>query len=366
MAGDYSQTQMLNVFELLGRDTMSEEFSEFQNEEKGNLETLRLLSDNSPLCYPNQAMRSAFNKKTSPSQTVYVDVSQTVAAGTGTQSVRIGSGGASREEVAIVGQTPIQEGFSISRVNESMSRFNVYSPEERVRLSMAFNLGHAMQNVMVRAEKQAQAWLDTIKWTGGGIGNIFAVAGDYKSIPAAQDDEVFWKITTEARQNKFSKSGINVLGSDYLPYMLGTTKGYGEANQKNLQASLDQITPYVASELSVPTPATDQALIYAIAKGGVGMISHAHKYTENEFSNGQDTWMTSAISDMPMFEGINADLVELQVKGYNGWVDNFATYANDASRIDIVQAISLVATFHFFSAYSPTARTPVVGYIKLK
>lgn len=368
-AGDYSLTLMLDVFERLGRNELGEEFSQFQHKQKGNLETVRCISDNSALCYPDAALRAAFNEKVSPDQDVYIDVNQIVDPGVGTQSVRIGDGGNDTIAVQIVAQTPIQEGFQVSRVNESLRRFNNYSVDVRSELAMTYLTAQAMENIMVRLEKQAQAWLDLNKWAGGGDGSIFAALGDYKSIPAADDETVFQKINTEARENKIKNNnapGFSVIGSDYTEFMFETTKSYGANNQSSVARSLENIKMYIASELEAPVPATQQAVLYTIAPGGVGMIGHAHKFADEEFSNGQDMWMTVAIPPLPMFDGIKTDLLQVQAKGFKGWADNFATYANDPSRIDIVEAMSFTLTPYFFRSYSPTARRPIVGYVKLK
>lgn len=109
-AGNYTATPIIDVFEELGRSENGEMLSEFQHQAKGNLETLRLISDSSNKCFPNSVLREKFNQKLNPAQKVLIDVNQTVPVGTGTQSTRIGSGGNTRVAVEIVAQTSIEEG----------------------------------------------------------------------------------------------------------------------------------------------------------------------------------------------------------------------------------------------------------------
>lgn len=370
---DYTAVPLLEVVETVSNERNANLFEDFQHEVKGNLGTLQAFSTETNACYPIEGLDRAFAKKTDIDQPVFIDLNETVSPGTGSQSIRIGTGGPNRVDVQLVAQTRIEEGFQISRVNEASARFASVSMRDRMRYTTAYALVHALKNILVRAEQQAQSYLSTNKWAGGGLGQVFAAAGDYKDIPAGDDRNVFWDIKDEALDNKLIanvQSPLVVVGSNHMMKMLGITESYQAQNEVNLGKSLLNIEPYIASEMSPPTPATERALLYTIRKGGIGMYSWAHKFADSYYEAGNDYWDTMKMPNVAgdMFEGLNLDLINLQIKGYKGWQDSFATYARDTSRIDIVEAVSIVAEFYFFHSYSPSgqARRPIVAYKKLK
>jgi hypothetical protein len=316
----------------------------------------------------------AFKQKRHQGQNVIVDLALPVVKGVATTYQRIGSGGQTTVAVTISPSTQIRESFDISRVNEKIRRYNYQGLDFQTQIEKvtAELMAETIANVMVRVNDQALTFVDANKATGGGLGTepTWSTSGDFRLIPAGDDRQLFMKLSQETLNNRQTTNNepYYILGSNRVDYLMKITDSFGLQNTQNVKSSLEQIKPYIANTLAVAN-AADEALFYSIAEGGVGFICEPDKITgEGEtLDYSPDTWEVVNLPAMPMFEGINTDLVRMHVKGYKGFVDNIATYAsNDVARIDVVEAFSVVTKPYFFKAYVGAGNNyqPIVGYRK--
>lgn len=366
--GDYTAVEVLDVFDELGNEE-SGFYREFMQQERGNFEAVRLFSDSTPGLIPLDRLEMLMQEKVHPNQQIFVDVNEPTTPGTSTQYRRKGVGGNDRRAVEIADSALIEEGFEISAVNEAFSRFSTYSDKDRIMYSIAYLIGQKSIDMMVRLNNAIKAFADTNKWTAGGVGTVFTAAGDFKEIPAGAGSDTFLQVEQEAFQNKFNMYGsqrFNILGDAGTRYFARRAEEFGANNTRNQEKQLNSMDFYFDSELTVPTPATDYGIFYALPKNAVGVYSAPHRFYDGErVETGEDFWEMIKLPQLPMFEGINTDLLNVSLKGFKGFTDNFATYSIEEARIDIVTTLSMVMKPYIFFAPSPTgsARRPFVGYI---
>ena len=363
----------LPIFSELGDRELTDILNQFQFWQQPNLEALRLISNNSNMCYPNDVLREQFDKKMNNGQDVGIDVVVRQDPTGGTAPVRIGNinNGLGRNSVGLVQSPTIEENFVLSTIQEALSRFSNYSIEDRLRFSMMVNIAQMVYNCMLRAEVEALQFIDTNKWVGGGVGTIYSAVGDAKEIPAGVDPYQWVNIKTEAKENRIDRMGsrVQVLGNVFTQNDVTRAASYAEPNQFNTQQSLNGFDFYYSDSLQVDDPLTEQGVFYTIARGGVGMIAWAFKYGMfgETVERAEDTWVATAPPPMPSLDGLNLDLFELQIKGYDGYQDTSATFpADDNAIIDRIKSVSAVLRMHFFRAFEDGVPTPIIKYIKKK
>lgn len=367
----YTGTPVDEIVLELGRGNLGQ-FRDFQDQTKGNFEALQLLSDNTPRLVNKALLREMIQKKiTESGQPMYIDVDNNVDPGTGAAYVRKGDGGHTTARVQMIGQTLIEEGFRISAVNQASMRYNNYSMESRMQHTKAHLLAQLFTNIFVRANAQAQAWLDANADPSGGVGSVFTASGKYKQIPAAPDEFFFHSLYTEALQNQFVGRGqvFNVYASPYAYLMWKQTQAFGDSNFTNVKESLDKFSWYLSDNLQPPSPSTQHAVLYVVSGGGVGYFCVVERINDNPVETGEDRWSLITPPKMEGMKNLDLDLITMHMKEFKGYEDTSATYTGSPiSSIDMIDAVSVAARFYFFKAHTPSpgTRTPINAYVKLK
>lgn len=365
---DFTTNQALrDVLQDMSVDRMDSVLQKFTLREN-DIPTLRGFYAQRELFAPAEDISAIENVRNS-GQSVTIHLYGRKAPGVGTQRTRGNTDGQTVFNLTPSFFSPIVEGFKVSIVNNSLRQFMNEGADKATATRMAvqnevvFGLSQAIKNILVRANAQFVAFLESDKWaldTAADAGDRFKTyVADAKRVALGDRNSFYQNVQVEAMQNNFMLAGAR-------PQIYGSTSSIshtndylksGPSNNENLEQFLGWWEPYYDNNISNGSGVDNTQ--YLVAPGGVCGYSRAHDYAGSDPESvngvsayGEDSWSLLNVGGGETLFFPNIPNLTFELKTQKGYQDNFAVLGVDESRIDIAK--QWVVTAQFGATKAPT------------
>jgi len=326
---------------------------------------LKVAFDHTPNCVDPVQLNAMLAKHQDPTQPLYIDLynRRNFTVANNLQETGYESGSTARFTVNKQGLLSVKITIDVA----NLKRWDAYTENlaEKWQMEYDYLVTEAWMNLLQALNGQVLTFLDSVKATNGGAGTRFANTGDFKVIPWEDSKTIYRKMRTEAKENRFGRSGRpTVLGSLVMAENLENISGFGPNNNENLQQQLDWFDPVSTDALAVPTPAEDESLLYLIDRGGIAAASWVYNFEVPEmYKMSNERWDTVELSGL--VDGLPP--IKIGYKDTLSKTDDFATYAIEESRINRKYQAMFWTNLVLLRAHSSVAtESPVIAYIHKK